>query len=152
MDSAAPSEQSPLVQPKKSRRFVAGAAIAASAVLGLLAVTSARLGGLRAADRAAFLENPCWDNCKDVCGAKGVAKDEDDTYVAICAYRTRLCGHDESTGTYCDCVLPWHPPAKMACCSLDGRLDGKVTKECKKPVDCGDPQYDHDVCACACNQ
>ena len=128
------------------------AALNASAVLGLLAVTSARSGGLRAADPAAFLENPCWDNCKDVCGAKGVAKDKDDTYVAICAYRTRLCGHDESTGTYCDCVLPWHPPAKMACCSLDGRLDGKVTKECKKPVDCGDPQYDHDVCACACNQ
>jgi hypothetical protein len=48
MDSAAPSEQSPLVQPKKSRRFVAGA-LAASAVLGLLAVTSARSsGGLRA--------------------------------------------------------------------------------------------------------
>ena len=40
MDSAAPSGQSPLVQPKKSRRFVAGAA--ASAVLGLLAVTAAR--------------------------------------------------------------------------------------------------------------
>ena len=147
MDSAAASEESPLVQPKKSRRV---GALAVSLILGLLAVTSVRSGGLRAADRAAFLENPCLANCRDVCGAKGMAKDADshDTYVAICDYRTRLCGRDEEQGTMCDCVLPWYPPAKMACCSLKGGLDGIVTKECKKPVDCGD----HDVCSCACNQ
>ena len=51
MDSAAASEESPLVQPKKSRRV---GALAVSLILGLLAVTSVRSGGLRAADRAAF--------------------------------------------------------------------------------------------------
>ena len=73
MDSAAASEESPLVQPKKSRRV---GALAASLILGLLAVTSVRSGGLRAADRAAFLENPCLANCRDVCGAKGMANAE----------------------------------------------------------------------------
>ena len=142
MDSAAPSEQSPLVQPKKSRRFVAGA-LAASLVLGLLAVTSARSsGGLR----AAFYENPCMDNCKDVCGAKGVSGDAN---VAVCDYRTRPCGRPEDPRTVCDCEVggdsPW---AKMACCSLDGRLDGKVTKKCTKGNPCSS---DYDVCSCACN-
>ena len=54
MDSA---EESPLVQPRKSRRFVAGA-LAASLVLAFLTATSARSSG---GPRAAFFD---YDNDK----------------------------------------------------------------------------------------
>ena len=58
MDSAAASEESPLVlQPRKSRRFVAGA-LAASLVLAFLAAKSARSSG---GPRAAFFD---YDNDK----------------------------------------------------------------------------------------
>ena len=177
------SEESPLVQPRKSRRFVAGA-LAASLVLAFLAARSARSsGGPRAASffdydndkifdvseleypASQWTGNPCMENCEVVCGERGVSWDISlDTsdimadIPAICEHRTENCNNyrdDDPSQTVCDCVLDrWYPggPTKLACCSLDGRLDGKVTKECKKPVDCGDPQYDHDVCACACNQ
>ena len=92
MDTAAASEESPLVQPRKSRRFVA-VALYASLVLAFLAATSARSSG---GPRAAFFDydndkifdvreleypasqwtgNPCIENCEVVCGARGVYGD-----------------------------------------------------------------------------
>ena len=174
MGSATASEKLPLVQPRKSRRFVAGA-LAASLVLAFLAATSARSSG---GPRAAFFDydndkifdvreleypasqwtgNPCIENCEVVCGARGVSwhTSLDTSHIwesipAICEHRTTKCVHDKEPTTMCDCVLRLtYPggPAKVACCSLDGNLDGKVTKKCTKPADCGD----HDVCMCACN-